>query len=310
MSSSLQIQQLAAGSVESNTNVLFDSVINLTGNISYDNATGIITLLEPGIYEFNWWIATQSSSSDAGLGFILASSQGDSIIGNSPIKTGGVVGIGIIEVTDVPITVELRNNSNTSVFYPNTVTIKASLTVICKDASLANEVIIPYSSGLSLITNADGTANLINLISFGSYSSTFFVDGQIDGLLNNMSFTVPRDGLIRFISGVVTIGRDLALGDSTLSITLQLYSASQSDRFFSPLPGTLLTLSPLLTGNVLEGSNLTVDSPELLVPVTRGTRLMLAYSASITDGSASSVSLLGYNSTGITIALSTFELQE
>jgi hypothetical protein len=115
------------------TNVVFDSIVNSAGNVSYDSATGIITIEEAGRYEFDWWVATQSSVSTNGIGFTLASSQGDAVIGNMPIKTGEVVGAAIIEVAAAPVTVVLRNNSSATVYYSTIVPVKASLTVIGAD---------------------------------------------------------------------------------------------------------------------------------------------------------------------------------
>lgn len=126
----LQLERLADGSIDVNANVLYDSIVVISNSISYDSGTGIITLLQPGRYEFDWWVATQSSRSLNGVGFALVSSQGDILVGNSPIKTGEVVGIGIIVVTEAPVTVELRNNSTESVYYPTIVPVKSSLVVI------------------------------------------------------------------------------------------------------------------------------------------------------------------------------------
>ena len=133
MSISLQVERLTAGTVESNTNVIFDSTLISIGNISYNNATGVITIQEAGTYEFDWWVATQSSVSTIGAGFSLVSSQGDVIIGNSPIKTGEVVGVGVIEVLTAPVTVELRNSSSATIYYSTVVPVKASLAVIGTD---------------------------------------------------------------------------------------------------------------------------------------------------------------------------------
>ncbi len=136
MSILLQVERLIAGTVESNANVIFDSTVVSTGNISYDDTTGVITIQEAGRYEFDWWIATQSSISTIGAGLVLVSSQGDAIIGNSPTKTGEVVGVGIIEVITAPVTVALRNNSSATVYYSTIVPVKASLAVIGTDAGV------------------------------------------------------------------------------------------------------------------------------------------------------------------------------
>ncbi|SDL94116.1 Collagen triple helix repeat-containing protein, partial [Dendrosporobacter quercicolus] len=133
MSISLQLERLTSGMIAQNANVVFDSTTISNGTISYDSTTGIITLQAAGRYQFTWWVATQSTLSFIGTGFALISSQGDSIIANSPIKTGEVVGIGIIEITAAPVTVELRNNSDAAISYSSIVPVKASLLVIGQD---------------------------------------------------------------------------------------------------------------------------------------------------------------------------------
>ena len=126
----LQIERLVDGTVGVNENVIFDSIVVISDSVSYNSATGTITLLQPGRYEFDWWVDTQSSASSNGVGFALVSSQGDILVGNSPIKTGEVVGVGIIVVTEAPVTVELKNNSTESVYFPTIVPVKSSLVVI------------------------------------------------------------------------------------------------------------------------------------------------------------------------------------
>lgn len=110
----------------------------ISDSVSYNSASGTITLLQPGRYEFDWWVDTQSSASSNGVGFVLVSSQGDVLVGNSPIKTGEVVGVGILVVSDVPVTVELRNNRTAKVYYPTIVPVKATLVVIGGEGSGEN----------------------------------------------------------------------------------------------------------------------------------------------------------------------------
>ncbi len=129
----LQIERLAAGTVATGDNVIFDSTIYSSGNISYNTITGVITFNEAGRYVLDWWVATQSSQSSNGAVFALSSSQGDFLEGDSPIKTGEVVGIGIIEVVEAPVTVSLVNASTHTFFYPTFVPLKATLVVVEDD---------------------------------------------------------------------------------------------------------------------------------------------------------------------------------
>lgn len=129
----LQIDRSVTGSVAAASNVIFDTVVFSAGNISYNNITGVITFNEAGRYVINWWVATQASESLIGAAFALSSSQGDLLAGNSPVKTGGVVGMGIIEVAAAPVTVSLINNSAVTIFFSSIVPLKASLVVVQDD---------------------------------------------------------------------------------------------------------------------------------------------------------------------------------
>jgi hypothetical protein len=126
----LQIEKLLTGTIASGDVVIFDTIVYSAGNISYDTATGVITFHENGRYVLSWWVATQSSISQIGAVFALASSQGDLLEGNSPIKTGEVVGFGIIDIPIAPVTVSLINLSAAAFFLSSTVPVKATLIVI------------------------------------------------------------------------------------------------------------------------------------------------------------------------------------
>lgn len=129
----LQIKLQSDGMVTSGGNIIFDSTVYSAGNINYDSSSGVITLNEAGRYVINWWVATQLSTSTSGAIFTLSSSQGDSLEGNSPLKTGEVYGMGIIDVASAPISVSLVNSSTGTFHYANQVPLKASLVVIQDD---------------------------------------------------------------------------------------------------------------------------------------------------------------------------------
>ncbi len=128
----LQIERTISGKIGPEENVIFDIVSHSTGNISYDNTTGIITFTETGRYVVNWSVVMQSSSYANGVVLALSSPNGDFIRGNSNTKTGEVVGIGIIEVTTVPTTFSLINTGTGNYYYSSKVPLKASL-VITRD---------------------------------------------------------------------------------------------------------------------------------------------------------------------------------
>jgi len=131
----LQIELNSSATVNSGARVLFDTTVYLAGNISYNSASGEITLQEAGRYVVNWWLATQSSQSTNGTAFALSSSQGDLLAGNSPIKTDEVYGIGIIDVSITPITLSLVNISTATVYFSQQVPLKGSLVIVEDDIS-------------------------------------------------------------------------------------------------------------------------------------------------------------------------------
>ncbi|HMM06654.1 MAG TPA: hypothetical protein PKD52_08330 [Clostridiales bacterium] len=198
----LQIERIATSSIAISSNVLFDSIVYSNGNISYNSATGFITFNEPGQYKLDWWVATQSSISTMGTGFALVSSQEDIIIGNSPIKTGEVVGVGVIDVVAVPVTVELRNISGAAIYYSTIVPVKASLAVIGLD-----------DTGITGPTGPTGPQGDIGPTGPTGPTGTF----------------VPGENLFSVIgtTGTATLGfgEDLIFESTTLDITVTQGSA-------------------------------------------------------------------------------------
>ncbi|WP_227019254.1 collagen-like triple helix repeat-containing protein [Sinanaerobacter chloroacetimidivorans] len=129
----LQIERSTAETVAVGQNVIFETTVFSAGNISYNTTTGVITFHETGRYMINWWVATQSTFSTIGAVFALSSSQGDFLEGNSPVKTGEVTGMGIIEVSAAPVIVSLINASNNILYYSVVVPLKAALVVVQDD---------------------------------------------------------------------------------------------------------------------------------------------------------------------------------
>ena len=126
----LQLSRTSTGTVLTGSNVVLDTVIFSSGNISYSPATGVITFNQAGRYVVNWTVAYQGVT-DASSGAVLAlsTSQGDFLQGNSPAPNGQVVGSGIVEVTAAPVTMSLVNAAGKLVFGTQ-VPIKATLTIV------------------------------------------------------------------------------------------------------------------------------------------------------------------------------------
>lgn len=65
----LQLQRLIGGTVAPSTNVIFDTVVNSFGLVSYNALTGDITIAKTGRYLDNWWVTTQSTLGTKGITF-------------------------------------------------------------------------------------------------------------------------------------------------------------------------------------------------------------------------------------------------
>ena len=169
--------------------------------------------------------------------------------------------------------------------------------------------IIPFSSGLpvSLTTIVGGLVGIPSLIGFGSSGVSLSVLGAtIDltgaaGTLLNFAFSVPRDGTITSVATYFSNVVALALVESTVTITAQLYSSTTPDNIFSPIAGTAVVLAPALTGIVAIGTTSNALLTGLSIPVTAQTRLLMVFSAT-----AAGVTLIntvaGYASAGVGIA--------
>ena len=133
MNIALQIERTTAGTVASAANVIFDSIVYSSGNISYNSATGVITFNEAGRYVFNWWVASQSSQSATGAVFAVSTSQGDFLEGASPIKTGEVVGTCVVDVAAAPVTASLINATAQLFYYASVTPLTATLVIVEDD---------------------------------------------------------------------------------------------------------------------------------------------------------------------------------
>ena len=264
----LQIERIAAGSVAATENVIFETIVLSTGDIGYDAGTGVITFNEPGRYVIDWWVATQSSPSTNGAVFSLSSSQGDVLEGESPIKTGQVNGVGIIDVSAVPATVSLRNDSQGTVYYSVTVPVKATLVITLDSgvsafgALLSDEgsipltetpVVVPMTVQSGAFMDIDySVANAITMMETGIYRIDILVAGTTvvtesislalaingvpnDDMMQSMEFTA-----VNTTTFAMTNYLSLNMGDV---LTLQMSSITATTFFFPPLgPGATLSV--------------------------------------------------------------------
>ena len=120
------------------------------------------------------------------------------------------------------------------------------------------------------------------------------------GTLSNFAFQVPRAGIITSFSAFFSTTAALSLIGSTVTVNAQIYPSVTPNNVFTPIAGTLISLSPSLTGVISAGTLLNGALTGLNIPITAQTRLMLVFSAS-----ASGLSLIntvvGYASAGLSI---------
>lgn len=306
MDIALQLEKTTGVSVAVNENVLFNNVEFTAGNITYVPATGVITFNEAGRYSIEWFVAVQSSPSTNGAVFALSTSAGDFIEGNNPMKTGEVVGLGIIEVEEAPVTLSLVNASTAIVYYNNQVPVKAGLKLIQDDlvADIGGGAVIPFASGLNpmLMTSiAGGLVGTPSFVAFGASESGPNLTSPINLQgASSMAFSLSRDGTITSISAYFNNLAEIDLTDSTVSITVQLYQSTTPNEIFTAIPGTSFTLSPALSGIVPVGFSASGSLTGLSIPVTANTRLLLVYSITATGESLVNT-VVGTASAGVTI---------
>ncbi|WP_096439835.1 exosporium glycoprotein BclB-related protein [Alteribacter populi] len=169
--------------------------------------------------------------------------------------------------------------------------------------------IIPYTSGIptTLTTVLGGVAGTTSLVGFGnSVPGVELVGDTIDltgagGTLLNFAFSVPREGTITSIAAYFSTTAALELVGSTVSITAQLFSSETPDNTFTPIPGASVTLDPPLSGLVTLGETSNGINSGLNIPVTPETRLLMVFSAEVTEGIDIATVVAGYASAGVSI---------
>jgi len=67
----LQLQRQIAGTVNLNSNVIFDKIVNSYGAVVYNLVTGEIVINKVGRYFINWWVSTQSSIGPNNISFSI-----------------------------------------------------------------------------------------------------------------------------------------------------------------------------------------------------------------------------------------------
>ena len=174
--------------------------------------------------------------------------------------------------------------------------------------SAGTGAIIPFASGLpiALTTIAGGLAGLPAFVGFGSSAQGLTLLGSTinitnaSGTLSNFAFQVPRAGTITSFSAFFSTTLALSLIGSTVTVNAQIYQSATPDNVFSPIAGTLIALSPSLSGIISVGTLLNGSLTGLNIPVTAQTRLMLVFSATA-NGLTLVNTVAGYASAGLSI---------
>jgi len=166
--------------------------------------------------------------------------------------------------------------------------------------------IIPFASGMpiTLTTIEGGLVGTSGLVGFGgSISGVNIVGGVIDlTSLSDFAFSLPRAGTITALAAYFSTTAELDFVGTTVTITAQLYeSLTPPDNNFTPVVGTIVTLSLPLTGFIPLGTASSGLITGLTIPVTAATRLLLVFSATATGVSLVNT-ITGYASGGLAIA--------
>ena len=312
MSNNLQLELIEASSVSADGTIVFDTVLTSSGAVSYDNDTGTINLSEAGYYKFDWWVVTQSSNSTNGAVFAVVSSQGDSIVGASTIKTGEVVGNCIIEVISPPVTVELKNASDTTFYFLPATPVKAGLTVIGEaetgptgptgpqgeigptgpqgDSSPA--AVIPFSSGSDTSnphTNASGEPTEVQLVSFSGHSSNIQIAENAFALPtgNNyqFAFAMPYNAVVKSIYLTCANWADFTPPPGALVYPfVMLATAPINSNSFTLLTATQTETTGSWVGGVNNpaGTTLSGSRVDIDVPIPAGSRVAICCTYRIT----------------------------
>ena len=176
-------------------------------------------------------------------------------------------------------------------------------TPLKEEAPTGGGSIIPFASGTPAVVTTlfGGTAGTSTTVGFGnSVTGVYVSGGLIDATtINNIAFSVPRDGTITSLSAFFSNTAGLSLLGTTVNLTAELYVADQGSNYFVPLGG-YTTLSPAFTGIASIGSTASANNSSLNIPVTRGQRILLVFSATA-SGLSLVNTLTGYVSAGINI---------
>lgn len=129
MAKQLEIQRLANGTIVKKANVVFDSVLVSTGNISYNPSTGVITFNTTNPYVIQWSINTTMPGIKEDPTFVLSSSIPNFGAYIQYVHLNQSDGTAIVMPPYAGFTLSLINNLTFTVIYANIANPKGMLSI-------------------------------------------------------------------------------------------------------------------------------------------------------------------------------------
>lgn len=130
----MQLQGSSSGTVNNNSNILFDTTINSASpDILYNAGIGTFFINRAGNYYVSWWVNADGAQAETSVVFgirIISGGSGTFLSSSpEPIVTLQLNGSALITVTNTPTTFSLFNNTGAPVNYGASA-IQANLTII------------------------------------------------------------------------------------------------------------------------------------------------------------------------------------
>ena len=219
-STALQIARTGDGFIEPNANVRFDTTLYTSGDIRYDNETGIATILQPGQYIFNWWVSVQHPP-ETETAFVLITSQGYKEASSPPLLSGERIGFSVLDVAVAPMNIFLCNTGTEIFAYRADTPVKAALLIVrddfsgpdippayggvCSDAAQmlslpsgggTRRVALPAAMPSKAVTLAE---NSIRIDTAGDYEIHYYIRVHAASAASKVSAGVRINGADRFI---------------------------------------------------------------------------------------------------------------
>jgi len=206
MSNYLFVEYTLNDPILSSTAIPFNNIKSQNG-ISYNDLTGENRFDEPGTNQVNWWVATQSSTAPNANFVLYHSDNGQTYVDQScsPAKTGQTSGTAVFQVTDVPHTAYLRNESGQPFYFAQSVPVKASLTAFGIPSQ--GIALVPFGSiYVDSMVDSEEAGFYMGNPAFGGqaysyYFETFPLSIDMEEFMEMQAFSVPKDGVLTGISG-------------------------------------------------------------------------------------------------------------